>query len=164
MRRHRRRRRADKFTIFADKLNIPTGFVFTNGGIVVAQSPRFLFLKDTNGDDKADLRTEIMTGWGINDTHAQANNLHYGYDNWLYGAVGYSGFRGTVGGIEKQFAQGTYRFKADGSALAFLHQFTNNTWGQSANAFGDQFGGTANNAPYSSAAFPPPSSPKARAP
>ena len=139
--------RADKFTIFADKLNIPTGFVFANGGIVVAQPPRFLFLKDNNGDDKADLRTEIMTGWGVNDTHAQANNLHYGYDNWLYGAVGYSGFRGTVGGVEKQFAQGTYRFKADGSALEFLHQFTNNTWGQSANEFGDQFGGTANNAP-----------------
>ena len=139
--------RADKFTVFADKLNIPTGFTFANGGIVVAQSPRFLFLKDTNGDDKADVRTEIMTGWGINDTHAQANNLHYGYDNWLYGAVGYSGFRGTVGGEAKQFAQGTYRFKADGSALEFLHQFTNNTWGQSVNEFGDQFGGTANNAP-----------------
>jgi putative membrane-bound dehydrogenase-like protein len=139
--------RADKFTIFADHLNIPTGFVFANGGIVVAQSPRFLFLKDTDGDDKADIRTEIMTGWGINDTHATANNLHYGLDNWLYGAVGYSGFKGTVGGIEKQFAQGTYRLKADGSALQFLHQFTNNTWGQSANAFGDQFGSTANNAP-----------------
>jgi len=38
-----------------------------------------------------------MTGWGINDTHAQANNLHYGLDNWLYGAVGYSGFKGTIG-------------------------------------------------------------------
>ena len=139
--------RADKFTVFADKLNIPTGFVFTHGGIVVAQSPRFLFLKDTNGDDKADVRTEIMTGWGINDTHAQANNLHYGLDNWLYGAVGYSGFKGTVGGVEKQFAQGTYRFKADGSALEFLHQFTNNTWAHSINQYGDQFGGTANNAP-----------------
>ncbi len=139
--------RADKFTIFADRLNIPTGFVFTNGGIVVAQSPRFLFLKDTNGDDKADERKEIMTGWGINDTHAQANNLHYGYDNWLYGCVGYSGFRGTVGGVEKQFSMGTYRFKADGSALEFLHQFTNNSWGHSINQFGDQFGGTANNAP-----------------
>ena len=139
--------RADKFTVFADKLNIPTGFTFINGGIIVSQSPRFLLLTDTDGDDKADVRTEIMSGWGINDTHAQANNLHYGYDNWLYGAVGYSGFRGTIGGVEKQFAQGTYRFKADGSALEFLHQFTNNTWGQSANEFGDQFGGTANNAP-----------------
>ncbi len=139
--------RADKFTVFADKLNIPTGFVFSQGGIVVAQAPRFLFLRDTNGDDRADERREIMTGWGINDTHAQANNLHYGIDNWLYGAVGYSGFRGNVGGREMQFAQGTYRFKPDGSALEFLHQFTNNTWGQSTNAFGDQFGGTANNAP-----------------
>ena len=139
--------RADKFTIFADHLNIPTGFTFANGGIVIAQSPRFLFLKDTNGDDKADVRIEIMTGWGINDTHAQANNLHYGFDNWLYGAVGYSGFKGTIGGAEKQFAQGTYRFKADGTALEFLHQFTNNTWAQSVNQFGDQFGGTANNAP-----------------
>ncbi len=139
--------RADKFTVFADKLNIPTGFTFANGGIVVAQSPRFLFLKDTNGDDKADERREIMTGWGINDTHAQANNLHYGYDNWLYGAVGYSGFNGTVGGVAMRFAQGTFRFKADGSQLEFLHQFTNNTWGHSTNELGDQFGGTANNAP-----------------
>ena len=139
--------RADKFTIFADRLNIPTGFVFTRGGIVVAQSPRFLFLKDTDGDDRADVRTEIMTGWGINDTHAQANNLHYGHDNWLYGCVGYSGFKGTVDGVEKQFTMGTYRFKPDGSALEFLHQFTNNSWGHSANEFGDQFGGTANNAP-----------------
>lgn len=139
--------RADKFTVFADRLNIPTGFTFARGGIIVSQSPRFLFLKDTDGDDKADVRTEIMTGWGINDTHAQANNLHYGLDNWLYGAVGYSGFKGTVGGVEKQFAQGTYRFKADGSALEFLHQFTNNTWGHSINQYGDQFGGTANNAP-----------------
>ena len=139
--------RADKFTVFADHLNIPTGFTFAKGGIVVAQSPRFLFLKDTNGDDKADVRTEIMTGWGINDTHAQANNLHYGFDNWLYGAVGYSGFKGTIGGVDKQFAQGIYRFKADGSALEFLHQFTNNTWAQSVNQFGDAFGGTANNAP-----------------
>ena len=139
--------RADKFTVFADKLNIPTGFTFARGGIIVSQSPRFLFLKDTDGDDKADVRTEIMTGWGINDTHAQANNLHYGLDNWLNGAVGYSGFRGTIGGVEKQFAQGTYRFKADGSALEFLHQFTNNTWGHSINQYGDQFGGTANNAP-----------------
>lgn len=43
--------------------------------------------------------------------------------------------------------QGSYRFKADGSALQFQHQFTNNTWAQSNNAAGDDFGGTANGAP-----------------
>src|SRR5262249_39645382 len=51
--------RADKFTVFADHLNIPTALVFANGGVIVSQAPRFLFLKDTNGDDKADLRQEI---------------------------------------------------------------------------------------------------------
>ncbi|MEY2878351.1 MAG: hypothetical protein RLZZ15_731, partial [Verrucomicrobiota bacterium] len=140
--------KADKFTIFAEGLSIPTAITFYRGGAIVQDGRETVYLKDTDGDDKADVRKEIMTGWGINDTHAQANNLHYGYDNWLYGAVGYSGFNGTVGGKEMRFAQGTYRFKADGSALEFLHQFTNNTWGQSANQFGDQFGGTANNAPF----------------
>ncbi|MGB8169056.1 MAG: PVC-type heme-binding CxxCH protein [Chthoniobacteraceae bacterium] len=139
--------KADKFTIFADKLNLPTSLVFARGGIIVAQAPKFIFLKDTNGDDKADAREVIIEGWGVRDTHAQTSNLHYGYDNWLYGCVGYSGFKGEVGGAMKEFAMGTFRFKNDGSAVEFLHQFTNNSWGQSQNAAGDQFGGTANGAP-----------------
>ena len=39
--------KADKVTVFADHLNIPTGFVFVNGGILLAQAPHFLFLADT---------------------------------------------------------------------------------------------------------------------
>lgn len=139
--------KADKFTVFADKLNIPTGLVFANGGVIVSQPPRFVFLKDSNGDDKADVREVIIDAWGVRDTHAQASNLHYGYDNWLYGCVGYSGFEREVNGKKQQFAMGTYRFKPDGSALEFLHQFTNNSWAHSANDAGDQFGGTANGAP-----------------
>jgi len=139
--------KADKFTIFADKLNLPTSIVFANGGVIVAQAPRLLFLKDTKGDDKADVREVIMESWGVRDTHAQTNNLHYGFDNWIYGCVGYSGFKGEVGGKMKEFTMGTFRFTPDGKQLEFLHQFTNNSWGQSANRAGDQFGGTANNAP-----------------
>jgi len=139
--------KADKFTIFADHLNLPTSLVFANGGVIVAQPPRFLFLKSTKGDDHADVREVLMDSWGVRDTHAQASNLHYGFDNWIYGCVGYSGFKGTVGGRNLDFSMGTYRFKADGSEMQFLHQFSNNSWGQSFNAAGDDFGGTANNAP-----------------
>ena len=139
--------RADKFTVFADRLNIPTSLVFANGGVIVAQSPNLVFLQDTDGDDKADVREVIMTGFGIRDTHAQASSLSYGYDNWLRGAVGYSGFNGEIGGQARGFSQGSFRFTADGRNLEFLHQFSNNTWGQGANAAGDAFGGTANNAP-----------------
>lgn len=139
--------KADKFTVFADKLNLPTGIVFARKGIIIAAPPKFIYLEDTNGDDKADKREVIMDCWGIRDTHAQASNLHYGFDNWIYGCVGYSGIEGYVGGKQHQFAMGTYRFKADGSAIEFLHQFTNNAWGHSYNDAGDQFGGTANGAP-----------------
>jgi putative membrane-bound dehydrogenase-like protein len=139
--------KADKFTVFADKLNLPTGIVFARKGIIVAAPPKFIYLEDTDGDDKADKREVIMDCWGIRDTHAQASNLHYGFDNWIYGCVGYSGIEGYVGGKQHQFAMGTYRFKPDGSVLEFLHQFTNNAWGHSTNDAGDQFGGTANGAP-----------------
>ena len=139
--------KADKFTVFADQLNLPTSLTFANGGVIVAEPPRFLMLKDTNGDDRADTREVLIDGWGIQDTHAQASSLHWGYDNWIHGCVGYSGFKGDVGGKRHNFTMGTYRFARDGQSLEFLHQFSNNSWGHSFNAAGDDFGGTANNAP-----------------
>jgi hypothetical protein len=139
--------KADKFTVFAAGLNLASALVFVNDGVIVAEARRMLYLKDTNGDDKADVREVLLPGWGIGDTHAMQSNLGRGFDNWLYGAVGYSNFRGTVGGKELQFGQGVYRFKADGSALEFLHQFNNNTWGFGLNEHGDVFGSTANNHP-----------------
>ncbi len=139
--------RADKFTIFAEKLNLATSLVFVNGGVMVSVARQMMFLKDTNGDDKADVREAILPGFGVGDTHAQQSNLARGFDNRLYGSVGYSSFRGTVGGKEMQFGQGIFRFKADGSALQFLHQYNNNTWGVGINAHGDVFGSTANGNP-----------------
>jgi putative membrane-bound dehydrogenase-like protein len=139
--------RADKFTVFADGLNLATSLVFADGGVIVSEARHMLFLKDTDGDDKADIRRPILPGWGTGDTHAMQSNLGRGFDNWLYGAVGYSNFRGTVGGETMQFGQGVFRFRPDGSALQFLHQFNNNTWGFGLNAAGDVFGSTANGNP-----------------
>ncbi len=139
--------RADKFTVFADRLNLATSLVFVDGGVLVSEARHLLYLEDTDGDDRADVRRAILPGWGVGDSHAMQSNLGRGFDNWLYGAVGYSNFRGTVGGKELQFGQGVFRFKADGSALEFLHQFNNNSWGFGQNAHGDIFGSTANGNP-----------------
>ena len=140
--------KADKFTRFAEGLSIPTGMVFSNGGLVVSQAPDMLFLKDTDGDDKADVRQVLFTGFGTFDTHAGPSNLHYGFDNWLWGSVGYSGFKGLVGGSSDtiRFSQGFFRFKPDGSKLEFMTRTSNNTWGLGFNETGDVFGSTANNA------------------
>ena len=71
---------------------------FANGGVIVAAMPNMLFLKDTNGDDKADVRQVLSTGWGMRDTHGGPSNLQYGPDNYIWGSVGYSGFDGNING------------------------------------------------------------------
>ncbi|MBL9173982.1 MAG: c-type cytochrome [Verrucomicrobiales bacterium] len=139
--------RADRFTLFADHLNLATSLVFVKDGVLVSEARHLLFLKDTDGDGRADVREVILPGWGVGDSHAMQSSLGRGFDNWLYGAVGYSNFRGKVGGKDLQFGQGIFRFKPDGSALEFLHQFNNNTWGFGLNSVGDVFGSTANGHP-----------------
>ena len=137
--------KADKFTTFADKLNIPTSMVFSNGGIIVSMAPDFVFMKDTNGDDVADVREVIMTGWGKNDTHAGPSNLQYGFDNKIWGVNGYSGFKGTIEGKAFNFPQGVYSFKPDGKDFAFHGNSSNNTWGLGVTEENNIFLSTANN-------------------
>jgi hypothetical protein len=113
--------------------------------VVVIHSGKTEFFKDTNGDDKADERKVLFSGWGMGDTHATASNLRYGFDNWIWGVVGYSGFRGEVGGKQVSFrGQGIYRFKADGSVLEILRSSNNNTWGLGITEDNLIFGSTAN--------------------
>ena len=67
--------KADKTTVFADKLNCPTGFDFWNGGVLVAQAPDLLFLKDTDGDGKADLQQRVIHGLDSADSHHTSNSF-----------------------------------------------------------------------------------------
>lgn len=134
----------DHAKIFADKLSIPTSFVFHGDGVIVVHSGKMEWLRDTNGDDEADVRQTLITGWGTQDTHATVSNLRYGFDNWIWGVVGYSGFRGTVGGKELRFGQGIFRFKPDGSELEFIRSSNNNTWGLDFTEENIVIGSTAN--------------------
>lgn len=74
---------ADKAIEFA-KVHNPTGFEFWNGGVVVASVPDILFLKDTDGDDVADVRKRIFHGLDSADTHHSANAFVYGPDGNFY--------------------------------------------------------------------------------
>ncbi|HEX3999471.1 MAG TPA: PVC-type heme-binding CxxCH protein [Pirellulales bacterium] len=66
---------ADKCTVFADHLNCPTGFEFYNGGVIVADAPSLLFLKDSTGGDHADIRIRVLDGIDSADTHHTANSF-----------------------------------------------------------------------------------------
>src|ERR1041384_3738622 len=76
--------RADKVTIFADGLNLATGLALGNGGVYVGQAPHLLFFKDTNGDDKADSKEIVMTGFGLEDRHELLNGFAWGPDGALH--------------------------------------------------------------------------------
>lgn len=144
---------ADKFTRFAEKLSIPTSLVFANGGVICTNASEMLFLKDTDGDDKADVRKVLFEGFKTNDTHAGVSNLRYGFDGWIYATIGYAGFDGTVGGEKHQFATGLFRFLPDGTKLEFLQMTTNNTWGLGFTEEFDLIGSTANGNPSWFATF-----------
>jgi putative membrane-bound dehydrogenase-like protein len=139
--------RADKVSLFADNLSIPTSLCYANGGLIVAQAPDMLFLRDNDGDGKADERKVLFTGFKTNDTHAGPSNLRYGLDNWTYAIIGYAGFSGEVGGERLNFRQGFFRFKPDGSKLEFLRSTNNNSWGVGISEEGLLFGSTANGCP-----------------
>ncbi|MFT5286523.1 MAG: putative heme-binding domain-containing protein [Planctomycetota bacterium] len=61
--------RADKQTVFADKLHLPMGFEFAPEGVYLSQGINLVLLKDNDGDDHADEREIILSGFDDHDTH-----------------------------------------------------------------------------------------------
>lgn len=61
--------KADKLTVFADKLHIPAGFEFAPEGVYISQGTNLKLYTDTDGDDKADKAEIILSGFDDHDTH-----------------------------------------------------------------------------------------------
>ena len=76
--------RADKVTVFADGLNLATAIAIGNGGVYIGAAPNLWFMKDTNGDDKADEKKILLTGFGQEDRHELLNSFNWGPDGQLY--------------------------------------------------------------------------------
>ena len=59
-------------------LFVAMGIEFGNGGVYVSEATDIVFLKDTDGDGKADSREIILSGFGTADSHQMVNNIHRG--------------------------------------------------------------------------------------
>ena len=55
------------------------------GGVFVAAPPDIWYLKDTDGDHRADVRRKVFTGFGTQNQQAMLNNLTWGLDHKIYG-------------------------------------------------------------------------------
>src|SRR5690606_7411610 len=61
--------KADKQTTFADSLHLPIGFEFAPEGVYVSQGTNLVLLTYDSGDDRADRREIILSGFDDHDTH-----------------------------------------------------------------------------------------------
>ncbi len=145
---------ADKFTIFAEGLSIPTAIMIYRGGAVVQNATETIYLKDTDGDQKADQKTVLMTGFNAGDTHGGISNFRYGLDNWIWAMQGYNDSAPEYDGKTAQsFRQGFWRFKLSNTDppkvtdVEFIRSTNNNTWGLGLSEDGLVFGSTANHNP-----------------
>lgn len=112
--------RIDRSTVFADNLPPCYGIVPARGGIVVLCAPHIYFLKDNDGDGKAEIRELLFTGFNEGELWSRSNHLVWGLDNWIYACPG-RGSSVTVTGPNLKspvkLGRSAFRFKPDGSAI-----------------------------------------------
>ena len=88
----------DRSTIYARDLAWPTAIVCYDDGVFIGATPDILYLKDTDGDQKADKQRVIFTGIGdgVNRLNMQSlmNSFRWGHDNRIHGTA--SGTPGKV--------------------------------------------------------------------
>ena len=141
---------ADRVTKFADVQN-PLGFEFWNGGVIVNCAPDILFLKDTDGDDVADVRQVILQGLDSSDTHHGANNFVYGPDGGIYwqsGVFMVHNHEQPWGPSLQTSAPGEYRFDPRRFTISFHAKNGPNSHGLSFDYWGNHYAtdGTMGNA------------------
>ncbi len=133
---------ADKSTVFADGLYLPTGIELANGGCYVAQSPDVFFLKDTDGDDVADVKELALTGFGIEDSHHSISAWRRGPGGWIYFQEGiflHSQVE-TQHGVVRNFNGGVYQYNPrTGELRLFCGGTGGNPWGHVFDQWGQSF-------------------------
>ncbi len=133
---------ADKSTVFADGLYLPTGIELANGGCYVGQSPDVFFLEDTDGDDVADVKELALTGFGIEDSHHSISAWRRGPGGWIYFQEGIflHAQVETQYGVVRNFNGGVYQFNPRTQELrVFCSGTGGNPWGHVFDRWGQSF-------------------------
>ena len=133
--------RADKTTVFADGLFIPTGIEPGDGGAYVAQSTQLLHLADTNGDGRADKKRIVLSGFGTEDTHHTLHTLRWGHDGRLYfnQSIYIRSHVETPHGVVRLKSGGIWHLRPDTLRAGIAYRGWCNPWGHHFDDFGNSF-------------------------
>ena len=64
----------DRSTTFAEGLRLPTGIMKWKQGVLVTDSPQVWYLEDSNGDGRADIKREVLTGFALSNPQHTTNS------------------------------------------------------------------------------------------
>lgn len=81
----------DRAQMLADDLPFPTGVMAWRKGALVCAAPDIIYIEDTDGDGKTDVRKKLYSGFSTENYQARVNGLRWGLDGWIYGAAGLFG-------------------------------------------------------------------------
>ncbi|MEW6158181.1 MAG: PVC-type heme-binding CxxCH protein [Verrucomicrobiota bacterium] len=133
--------RADKSSVFADGLLIPTGVEPGDGGVYVGQSTELLHFKDTNGDGKADEKRIVLSGFGTEDTHHILHTLRWGHDGQLYfnQSIYIHSHIETPHGVVRLNSGGIFHLRPPTMELGIFLKGFCNPWGHAFDHYGQSF-------------------------
>ncbi|MBP7949931.1 MAG: DUF1080 domain-containing protein [Verrucomicrobiales bacterium] len=137
--------------IFADGLAIPLGMLPYRDGAIVQHGKEVVFLRDTDGDGKADRREVLLEGVGIDDSHLFLHGFTRGPGNWIYtaqGAFNHSMIKAGDGSVTQWNFCKLGRFTPDGRRFELVAAGLNNIWGFVIDRSGRMWGQEANDLGY----------------
>lgn len=133
---------ADKTSVFADGLLIPTGVEPGDGGAYVANSTELVHFRDTDGDGRADRRQTLLSGFGTEDTHHILHTLRWGPEGLLYfnQSIYIHSHIETPHGVRRLNGGGVWHFRPETRELEVFIRGLVNTWGHHFDRWGQSFG------------------------
>lgn len=133
--------RADRTTVFAGGLLIPTGVEPGDGGAYVADSTDLLHLADTDGDGKADRRRILLSGFGTEDTHHILHTFRWGPEGLLYfnQSIYIHSHIETPYGVRRLNGGGIWQFRPETRRLEVFARGFINPWGHHVDRWGQGF-------------------------
>ena len=132
---------ADKSIVFADGLLVPHSVMPVQGGAYVCSATEFLFLADTNGDDRYDEKRIIFEGFGNADVHHMIHSMRWSPWGEIYfnQSIYINSFIETRWGRRRLNGSGVWRFRPESERLEIFARGTVNPWGHAIDKWGQSF-------------------------
>ncbi len=134
----------DQRTVFWDQGRYLTGIALGHGGVWIANTPDLAFIPDRDRDDVPDSEPIVKLNGFRKSTNNVVNNLHWGPDGWLYGAIGLStpslvGPPSTPTESRTKISRGIWRYHPIDQRFEKVAEGMVNPWGADFNEYGDLF-------------------------